>query len=127
MKKVKREHSDSNSVFENPEELPPIHTIFDHPFRFSDAIKDPIKATEEHHGKDFVKISIFEKSGLFFYAYQIKVAKLIRQKVPQSLDEGLDSIADAISAAWREIISICSENRARRAISKFGYNQIELF
>jgi hypothetical protein len=102
----------SDTVFKNPDELPPIHTIFDHLYGNSDVIKkDPIKVTEEHHEKDFVKILIFEKSGLYVYAYQIKVAKLIRQKVPQPLDIGVDSIADAHSAAWRESYKLFSANR----------------
>jgi hypothetical protein len=107
------------------EELPPISTIFNRAV-ISNVQKEPVKIIEEHHENDFVKISIFEKSGRFVYDYQFKIAKLIRQKISLPLDVGNGSINDAQSAAWNEIIKICSENRAKRAVLKFCYNQMEL-
>jgi hypothetical protein len=89
-----------------------------------------IKKIEEYHKKDFIRIFIFKRleSGQFVYGYQLKVAKLVRQKAPFPGDVGQDSLDAAQTAAWTEIIKICSENRAKRAIAVFSCNhQLSLF
>jgi hypothetical protein len=92
---------------------------------------DPVKTIEEAHGGNFVKIFIYEYRGAYFFGFQIKIEKVIRQKRANVQDLPLKALEAARKAARGMIIRICKENHViKRLYTDFaviGYNQPELF
>ena len=96
------------------------------------AIKaEPVKVIEESHKKNYVKISIYEVAGAYYYGYRLKVDRIIRQKAANINDKPLESAESARIAARAEILNICSHSRFVRGIfedfTNIMYNQYELF
>ena len=91
----------------------------------------PVKIIEEAHKKNYVKIFIYEVSGSFFYGYQLRVDRIIRQKKANSNETPLSSTEAARIAARDEIKRICGHSRFIRDIfedfTMIKYNQGELF
>lgn len=91
----------------------------------------PIKIIEENHKKNYVKISIYEISGGFYFGYQLKVDRIVRQKCPTMNDTARTSAEEARLAARDEIKDLCGHNRFIREIfedfTMIKYNQGELF
>jgi hypothetical protein len=89
------------------------------------------KVLEENHGKNFIKIFIYKYNNQFFYSFQVKIEKLIRQKKANINDPPLRSTEEARAAAREQIIGICKTGHAiKRAFNDFTvirYNQPELF
>jgi hypothetical protein len=92
---------------------------------------DPVETIEEAHGGNFVKIFIYEYRGAYFYGFQIKIEKVVRQKAANVNDAPLKALEAARKAARGMIIRICRENHViKRLFADFaviGYNQPELF
>lgn len=93
--------------------------------------ENPLKTIEETHGGNFVKIFINEYRGAFYFGFQFRVERVIRQKKANIKDRPLDSPDAAGAAARKIIIKICKENHAiKRLFAEFAiivYNQPELF
>jgi hypothetical protein len=89
------------------------------------------KVIEETHGQNFIKIFIYKYNGQFFYGFQIKIEKLVRQKKANISDPPLQSTEEARAAAREQIIEICKSGHAiKKAFNDFTvirYNQPELF
>lgn len=96
------------------------------------AIKaEPVKVIEECHKKNYVKVSIYEVAGAYYYGYRLKVDRIIRQKAANLNDKPLESAESARIAARAEILNICAHSRFVRDIfedfTTIMYNQYELF
>jgi len=92
----------------------------------------PIKAIEQAHGPDFIKVFIYEAEPGFYYGFQIKLRKLIYQKQANINDAPEKTIDAALVAARRELVSIVG-NYSKKLVElfltfdKICYNQPELF
>jgi hypothetical protein len=86
---------------------------------------------EENHGQNFMKIFIYKYNDKFFYGFQVKIEKLIRQKMANINDPPLRSMEEAGAAAREQIIGICKTGHAiKKAFNNFTvirYDQPELF
>jgi hypothetical protein len=91
----------------------------------------PVKTIEEANGKNFVKIFIYEYRGGYFFGFQIKIEKVVRQRAANVNDLPLKTLEAARGAARGMIVQICKENHViKRLYTDFtviGYNQPELF
>jgi hypothetical protein len=89
------------------------------------------KIIEENHGQNFIKIFIYKYNDQYFYGFQVKIEKLIRQKKANINDPPLQSTDGARAAAREQIIRICKTGHAiKRAFNDFTvicYNQPKLF
>jgi hypothetical protein len=89
------------------------------------------KVIEENHGQNFIKILIYQYNKQFFYSFQVKIEKFIRQKRANIGDPPLESTEAARAAAREQIIKICKAGHAiKKAFNDFTvirYNQPELF
>jgi hypothetical protein len=89
------------------------------------------KVIEETHGQNFIKILIYKYNEQYFYGFQIKIEKLVRQKKANIGDPPLQSTEAARAAAREQIIGICKAGHAiKKAFNDFTvirYNQPELF
>jgi hypothetical protein len=89
------------------------------------------KVIEENHGQNFIKILIYQYNKQFFYSFQVKIEKLVRQKRANIGDPPLESTEAARAAARDQIIKICKAGHAiKKAFNDFTvirYNQPELF
>jgi hypothetical protein len=89
------------------------------------------KVIEENHGQNFIKILIYQYNKQYFYGFQIKIEKLIRQKKANIGDPPLGSVEAARAAAREQIIELCKMGHAiKKAFNDFTvirYNQPELF
>jgi hypothetical protein len=92
---------------------------------------NPVKAVEEVHGENFVKIFLYQYRDSFFYGFQLKIEKVVRQKRANIGDPALGGIESARAAAKDQIIDICKRNHGiKRLFADFTiirYNQPELF
>jgi len=92
---------------------------------------EPIKIIDENHRKNHIKVSVYEMSGLFYFGYQLKVSRTIRQKIANINDTPYSSINTAIMAARKEIKQICGHSHfVKDTLEDFTsvfYNQPELF
>ena len=92
---------------------------------------EPVKIIEENHGDNFIKIFLYEYSGSFFFGFQLKIEKVIRQKKANVADLPLKGPDAARTAAREMIVEICRKNNAiKRLFADFTvirYNQPELF
>jgi hypothetical protein len=89
------------------------------------------KVIEENHGQNFIKILIYQYNKEYFYGFQIRIEKLIRQKKANISDLPLGSTEAAREAAREQIIELCKMGHAiKKAYNDFTvirYNQLELF
>ena len=90
-----------------------------------------IKTYRENHKNNFVEITIYKDKERFAFAYKIKVAKIIRQKIPHENDFTAETEYEAVHTAKTEIKKQCSHNREAKNIlvdfTTIYYNQLELF
>jgi hypothetical protein len=95
--------------------------------------KEPERTIEENHGLNFIKIFIYEHGGLFFFGYQIKIEKLIRQKTGNIKNASFETIEAARIGAREELKNAIFKTRSRGVKMQFAnfvkvyYNQPELF
>lgn len=101
----------------------------------------PAKTIEENHAENFVKIFIYQYSSIntvinhrqadFYFGFQLRIGKLVRQKQANIADSPCRSIESARIDARNMIIDICKKNRAIKKIfadfTMIGYDQLELF
>jgi hypothetical protein len=89
------------------------------------------KIIEENHGQNFIKIFIYKYNGRFFYGFQIRIEKLVRQKRANINDPPMQSTEAAGEAARKQIIGICKTGHAIKKLfndfTVIQYNQPELF
>jgi hypothetical protein len=91
---------------------------------------EPVKIIEENHGGNFIKIIIYKYETGFYYGFQLKLDKVIRQKIANIKDTPIDTEEKARRAARYELTGLTSEAKLRRVFIKFDkicYNQPELF
>jgi hypothetical protein len=91
---------------------------------------NPIKTIEQNHGKNFIKVFIYGFEGRFYFGYQLKLEKLIREKRANVSDVFYDTEEKARRTAKDEIISLTTETKLRKVFITFDkicYNQPELF
>ena len=95
------------------------------------AQKTQTKTYYENHKNNFIEITIYKDGLRFAYAYKIKIAKIIRQKIPHKNDFTAETEHEAAHAAKMEIQKHCSRNREAKNIlvdfTTIYYNQLELF
>ena len=94
--------------------------------------KTPVKAVEQAHGPDFIRVYIYQADPGYYYSYQLKLKKLILQKEANIKDEPCKNEDEARQAARREMIaavSLYSKNLVDLYLTfdKICYNQPELF
>jgi hypothetical protein len=118
-------------------ESPPVLSVLDNPRppeganAFGAILSDPVKTIIENHNKDFVRIYLYEFSGAYHFGYQLKVGRIIRQKLANIADPPLESAEAARMAARDEIKQICGSSRFVQNVfagfTAIMYNQPELF
>jgi hypothetical protein len=119
-------------------EAPPVLSVLDNPpplegetNAFGTITLEPVRTIIESHNKNFVKIFIYECAGRFYFGYQLKVDRIIRQKKANVADPSFNKAEAARMAARDEIKSICGSSRFIRDIFEdfvtIIYNQPELF
>jgi hypothetical protein len=93
-------------------------------------LKEPLKTIEENHDGNFINVFIYEHEKLFYFGYQLKLGKIIRQKKAAIFDRPLETIDTARRAAQDELKSFVSERKLKKVFiyfDKICYNQPELF
>ena len=94
--------------------------------------KTPVKAIEQVHGPDFIRIYIYQADPGFYFGFQLKLKKLILQKKANIKDEPYKTEDEARQAARRSMITFVSMYSKKLvdeylAFDKICYNQPELF
>lgn len=100
----------------------------------------PVKTIEETHGENFIKIFVYQYTSIntvacgretdYFFGFQIKIDKLIRQKRANIASPPMRNADEARLAAQKMIVDICRKNKAAKRMADFqiiSYNQPELF
>jgi len=101
----------------------------------------PVKIIDECHGDNFIKIFLYNYTSIstithnrgadYYFGFQIKLEKLVRQKKANIADRPLRGVEEARQAAQNMIIDLCKRNHAiKRLFADFTvirYNQPELF
>jgi hypothetical protein len=93
----------------------------------------PERTIEENHGKNFIKIFIFQISSNFYYGFQFRIEKLVRQKAANIKGQPYETLEAARIAAREELKKIIFKTRSRGLKMLFAdfvnlyYNQPELF
>jgi hypothetical protein len=93
----------------------------------------PERIIEETHGKNFIKILIFEVDGAFYFGYQFRISRLIRGKTANINGQSYETPGSAITAARKELKGIIFKTKSRGLKMLFAnfvklyYNQPELF
>jgi hypothetical protein len=75
----------------------------------------PIKACEETHGENFIKIFVYSYSGGYLYGCQAKVEKMVRQRRPNIGQTPLQSVETVYYTARRDILDICRKKPRYKA------------
>ena len=94
---------------------------------------NPAKIIEESHGENFIKIMLYHdpRGRGWFFGFQLKIEKVIRQKLANITDPPHKGPDTARLAARDMIIDICRKNHGiKRLFADFTvirYNQPELF
>jgi hypothetical protein len=91
---------------------------------------NPVKIIEQNHGNNFIKIFIYGFESRFYFGYQLKLEKLIREKKANVSDVFYDTEEKARKAARNELTSLTTETKLRKVFIEFDkicYNQPELF
>jgi hypothetical protein len=92
--------------------------------------KQPVKTIEENRDKNFIKVFIYKHEKHFYYGYQLKLEKVIRQKKANIFDPPLETEEKAMIAARKDLIALTSEKKLNKifiSFEKICYNQPELF
>jgi hypothetical protein len=114
------------------EEIPP-ETMPAYCDKWGNIRKEPERIIKENHGPNFIKIFIYEHTGLFFFGYQIRIEKLIRQKTGNIKNAGFETMEAARMGAREELKSVIFKTRSHGVKMQFAnfvkvyYNQPELF
>ncbi len=91
----------------------------------------PAQIIEENHGENFVKIFLYRREDSWFFGFQLKIEKTVRQKRANMADPPHRTAESARLAARGIIIDICRKNHGiKRLFADFTvirYNQPELF
>jgi hypothetical protein len=91
---------------------------------------NPLKTIEQGHGNNFIKVFIYGFEERFYFGYQLKIEKLIREKKANVSDVFYDTEEKARIAARNELSGLTTETKLRKAFITFDktcYNQPELF
>jgi hypothetical protein len=91
---------------------------------------NPLKTIEQNHGNNFIKVFIYGFESRFYFGYQLKLEKLIREKKANVFDVFYDTEENAWKAARYGLIGVATETKLRKALVDFDkicYNQPELF
>jgi hypothetical protein len=91
---------------------------------------NPLKTIEQNHGNDFIKIFIYGFEGRFYFGYQLKLKRVIREKRANISDVPIDTEEKARKAARDELTSLATETKLQKVFTTFDkicYNQPELF
>jgi hypothetical protein len=92
---------------------------------------EPVKALDEAHGANFVRVFVYQYQGAFYFGFQVKIERLVRQKKANIKDIPHASMDGARAAARKMIIDICKENHAIKKLfadfTVIKYDQPELF
>ena len=122
------------------ETLPPVLEIYSIPEyarnytdKWGNIKKPPEKTIEQCKAGDFIKIFIYSAEPGFYYGFQVKLRKLVKQKEANIINDSVQKTADAaLYSARRELVSIVN-NYSKKLVKTFltfdriCYNQIELF
>ena len=73
---------------------------------------EPVKTVNEAHGENCIRLFVYQYTGAFYFGFQIKIDRLVRQKRANVKDVPHNSIEGARAAARNMIIGICKENHA---------------
>jgi hypothetical protein len=91
----------------------------------------PVKVIEESHDDNFVKIFIYEIGGRFYYGYQIKAGKMLKQKAANINDQSFETKDLARVYGCVEIETACNSNKNTRKLfaefKRIANAQLELF
>lgn len=125
----------SLGIFDGSRPLMPESEFYD---KWGNLKIPPIKIIEENHGENSIKIFIYqyqaegENSPVnYYFGFQLKIEKLIRQKRANIADSPMRGIDDSRASAQNLILEMCKKNKiAKRTFAEFSiirYNQPELF
>jgi hypothetical protein len=90
----------------------------------------PLKTIEQNHGNDFIKIFIYSFESRFYFGYQLKLKRVIREKKANVSDIPIDTEEKTRKAARDELTSLVTETKLQKVFISFDkicYNQPELF
>jgi hypothetical protein len=92
---------------------------------------EPVKTVNETHGENCVHIFVYQLGGAFYFGFQIKIDRVVRQKRANIKDIPHATAEGARAAARNMIIGICKENHAIKKLfadfTVIRYDQPELF
>jgi hypothetical protein len=91
---------------------------------------NPIKTIEQNHTNNFIKVFIYGFESRFYFGYQLKIKKVIREKRANIADVPIDTEEKARKAARDELTTIVREEKLQKVFITFDkmcYNQPELF
>ena len=91
---------------------------------------EPLKTLDQSRGGDFIQLSVYNADMGFYYAYKLKLKRLILQKAANIKDTPYETERAAFRAAREELQSIVSEKKLVETFIMFDticYNQPELF
>jgi len=94
--------------------------------------KPPVKALEQAHGRDFVRIYVYQAEPGFFWGFQLRLNKLIVQSEANIKDTPCKTENEALQAARLTMEAFIKENSKKSfelflTFDKVCYNQPELF
>jgi len=94
--------------------------------------KTPVKAIEQAHGRDFIRVYIFQAESGFYWGFQLKLNKLILQTEANINDDPCKTADEAMRAARLTMEAVIKENSKKMfelflTFDKICYNQPELF
>jgi hypothetical protein len=91
---------------------------------------NPLKTIEQKHGNNFIKVFIYDFESRFYFGYQLKLEKLVREKKANVSDLSHDTEEKARKAARDELTGLATETKLKKVFITFDkicYNQPELF
>jgi hypothetical protein len=91
---------------------------------------NPLRTIEQNHGKNFIKVFIYGFESRFYFGYQFKLEKLIREKRANISDVFYNTEENARKAARSEMTGLVTETKLKKLFVMFDkicYNQPELF
>jgi hypothetical protein len=91
---------------------------------------NPLKTIEQNHGNNFIKVFIYSFESRFYFGYQLKLEKLIREKKANISDIPYDTEEKVRKAVRDELTRLVTETKLKKAFITFDkicYNQPELF
>ncbi|GHU66519.1 hypothetical protein FACS189447_07550 [Spirochaetia bacterium] len=91
---------------------------------------NPLKTIEENHDGNFINVFIYQYENCFYYGYQLKLNKIIKQKKASVFDPPIEAEEKARRAAQEDLKRLVSERKIKKVFlyfDKICYNQPELF